>query len=77
VAYKKSAEVGHFRADFDAAYREGALVLPTFHPHVIGMRSRIDYLDQLIFYRTAKSAFWFAAAADAARDVKSQSGMTH
>ena len=36
-----------FRDDFDGAYEEGTMVVLTLHPHVVGMRSRIIYLDQL------------------------------
>ena len=63
-----------FRDDFDAAYEEGTLYLVTLHPHLIGMRSRIQYLDDLITYIKAKPNVWFATAGDIARYVKQQAG---
>ena len=58
-----------FRDDFDGAYQEGTLFLLTLHPHLIGMRSRIGYLDELISYMKSKPNVWFATAADIARYV--------
>ena len=58
-----------FRDDFDGAYQEGTLFLLTLHPHLIGMRSRIGYLEEFISYMKAKPNVWFATAADIARYV--------
>lgn len=65
-----------FRDDFDVAYQEGTLFLVTLHPHLIGMRSRIGYLDDLITYIKAKPNVWFATAEQVARYVKQQAKMT-
>ncbi len=65
-----------FRDDFDAAYQEGTLFLLTLHPHFIGMRSRIGYLEDLITYIKSQPNVWFATAEEAARYVKQQAGMT-
>ena len=65
-----------FRDDFDVAYEEGTLALLTLHPHVVGMRSRIIYLDQLIRYMKGKPGVWFATAEQIARYVKQQAGLT-
>lgn len=65
-----------FRDDFDVAYEEGTLVVLTLHPHVVGMRSRIVHLDQLIRYMKGKPGVWFATAEQIARYVKQQAGMT-
>jgi peptidoglycan-N-acetylglucosamine deacetylase len=64
-----------FRDDFDAAYEEGTLFLVTLHPHLIGMRSRIQYLDDLIMYIKSKPNVWFATGNDIVRYVKQQVGM--
>jgi peptidoglycan/xylan/chitin deacetylase (PgdA/CDA1 family) len=64
-----------FRDDFDAAYEEGTLFLVTLHPHLIGMRSRIQYLDDLITSIKSKPNVWFATGSDIARYVKQQAGM--
>ena len=37
-----------FRREFDQAYEEGGLFLLTMHPHVIGYRSRMFILEELI-----------------------------
>ena len=50
-----------FRREFDAAHDEGGIFQLTCHPHIIGYRSRIWILDELI--RHAKSlpgGVWFA-----------------
>ena len=65
-----------FRDDFDVAYAEGTMVILTLHPHVVGMRSRIIYLDQLIRYMKGKPGVWFATAEQIARYVKQQAGLT-
>ena len=42
-----------FRREFDAAYEEGGIFQLTMHPHIIGYRSRIWIIEELI--RHAKS----------------------
>jgi hypothetical protein len=59
-----------FRDDFDAAYREGTMFLLTLHPHLVGMRSRIGYLDDLIAYIKSKPSVWFATGGQIARYLK-------
>jgi peptidoglycan/xylan/chitin deacetylase (PgdA/CDA1 family) len=66
-----------FQDDFDVAYAEGSLFLLTLHPHVVGMRSRIGYLDQLIRYIKDKPGVWLATAEQIARHVRQQAGLTH
>jgi peptidoglycan/xylan/chitin deacetylase (PgdA/CDA1 family) len=61
-----------FRDDFDAAYREGTMFLLTLHPHLVGMRSRIGYFDNLIAYITSKPNVWFATGSQIARYLKQQ-----
>ena len=61
-----------FRDDFDAAYREGTMFLLTLHPHLVGMRSRIGYLDDLIAYIRSKPNVWFATGSQIARYLKQQ-----
>ena len=65
-----------FRDDFDLAYQEGTLFVLTLHPHVVGMRSRILYLDQLVHYMKGKPGVWFATGDQIARYVKQQAGLT-
>ena len=61
-----------FRDDFDAAYREGTIFLLTLHPHLVGMRSRIGYLDDLISYIKSKPGVWFATGGQIAKYLKQQ-----
>jgi peptidoglycan/xylan/chitin deacetylase (PgdA/CDA1 family) len=55
-----------FRREFDAAYAEGGVFQLTCHPHVIGYRSRIWILDELIAHAKAKGDVWFATHAEVA-----------
>ena len=59
-----------FRREFDAAYREGGLFQLTMHPHVIGYRSRLWILEELIRYIRGHDGVWFATHADVARYAK-------
>jgi peptidoglycan-N-acetylglucosamine deacetylase len=65
-----------FRDDFDVAYREGTLFVLTLHPHIVGMRSRIVYLDQLLHYMKGKPGVWFATGEQIARYARQQAGLT-
>jgi peptidoglycan/xylan/chitin deacetylase (PgdA/CDA1 family) len=59
-----------FKREFDAAYREGGVFQLTLHPHVIGYRSRIWILYELIDYIRGHAGVWFATHADIARYAK-------
>ena len=61
-----------FRREFDAAYAEGGLFQLTMHPHIIGHRSRMMILEELIRHIRAHAGIWFATHADVARYVKQQ-----
>ncbi len=63
-----------FRREFDAAYREGGLFQLTMHPHVIGYRSRVWILEELIRYIRGHEGVWFATHADIARYAKTHAG---
>jgi peptidoglycan/xylan/chitin deacetylase (PgdA/CDA1 family) len=56
-----------FRREFDAAYDEGGIFQLTCHPHIIGYRSRIWILDELIRHARAKKNVWFATHAEVVR----------
>ena len=58
-----------WKDEFDVAYAEGTMFLLTMHPHVIGHRSRIVVLDELIQYIKTHEDVWFATHLDAARHV--------
>ncbi|MEO5784656.1 MAG: polysaccharide deacetylase [Casimicrobiaceae bacterium] len=48
-----------FMREFDAAYAEGGIFQLTMHPHIIGYRSRIFIVDELIRHARAKGDVWF------------------
>ena len=62
-----------FKREFDAAYREGGVFQLTMHPHVIGYRSRIWILDELVRYIRGHEGVWFATHAEIARYAKANS----
>jgi len=64
-----------YQDEFDAAYEERGMMMLTMHPHVIGHRSRIAHLDQLIAYMKSKQGVWFATAEQIATYVKQTAGM--
>lgn len=55
-----------FRREFDGAYAEGGVLQLVFHPFVIGYRSRIFILDELIQHAKAHQDVWFATHAEIA-----------
>ncbi|GAA0298408.1 polysaccharide deacetylase [Sphingomonas oligophenolica] len=57
-----------FRREFDGAYADGGVFQLTMHPHVIGARSRIWILDELIRHAAAHDV-WFATHAELAAHV--------
>ena len=59
-----------FRREFEAAWREGGLFQLTMHPHVIGYRSRIWILEELIGLMRSRPGVWFATHADVVRHAK-------
>jgi peptidoglycan-N-acetylglucosamine deacetylase len=56
-----------FIREFDRAHQEGGLFLLTMHPHVIGYRSRIFILEELIRHIKGAGGVWFASHAEIAR----------
>ncbi len=61
--------------EFDKAWEEGTMFLLTTHPHIIGHRSRIIILEELIAHIQAKGGAWFATHQQIAEYVKAQAGM--
>ena len=58
-----------WRSEFDGAYHEGGLFLLTMHPHVIGHRSRMAMLNELLGYIAGHGDVWFATHEEVARHV--------
>lgn len=59
--------------DFDVAYREGTMFLLTMHPDIIGRRSAIVVLEELIDYIKSKPDVWFASHRETAEYALQQS----
>lgn len=59
-----------FRREFDMAYEEGGICQITCHPHIIGYRSRIWIIDELIKHAKSKPDVWFATHAEVAEWAK-------
>ena len=64
-----------WKDEFDVAWEEGTTFVLTMHPHVIGHRSRIVVLRELIEHIRERSDVWFGTHADAVRWVREQAGM--
>ena len=61
-----------YKDEFDRAYAEGGVFSLTMHPHVIGRRSRILILEQLVEHMVSKGDVWFATHADAADYIRQE-----
>ncbi len=59
-----------FKSEFDMAVEEEGLCLITMHPHIMGHRSRMAALEELIKYMKGVSGVWFATHAEVARYCK-------
>jgi hypothetical protein len=59
-----------FRREFDAAYDVNGLFQVTFHPHVIGYRSRIWIVEEIIRHAMLRRDVWFATHAEVAQWAK-------
>lgn len=62
-----SAVLEIFTKEFDVAYEEGGMYILTMHPHIIGHRSRLTLLDELIQHMKTKKGVWFATHAEIAK----------
>ena len=53
-----------FRRELDAAYEEGGVFQLTLHPHIIGYRSRIWIVEEIIRHAQSRTNVWFATHAE-------------
>ena len=65
-----SAVFDVFKREFDGAYAEGGLFLLTLHPPIIGYRSRIQLIHELLDYITSHDGVWFATHGEIAQYCK-------
>jgi peptidoglycan-N-acetylglucosamine deacetylase len=63
-----------FLRELDQAWEERGLFLLTCHPHIIGYRSRIFIIDELIRHAKAKGGCWFGTHAEVAGWCKEKGG---
>ena len=63
-----------WRREFEGAYVERGLFLLTMHPHIIGHRSRMSVLEELIQHMRSRPGVWFATHEQVARYVKEHAG---
>jgi peptidoglycan-N-acetylglucosamine deacetylase len=59
-----------WRDEFDLAYADGGLFQLTMHPHVIGHRSRMVILTELLAHIAGHPDVWFATHAQVADHVR-------
>ena len=59
-----------FRREFDAAYEQGGIFQLTMHPHIIGYRSRIFIVEEVIRHAQARAGVWFTTHREVAEWAK-------
>jgi len=59
-----------FLRELDAAYEDGGLFQLTMHPHIIGYRSRIFILEEVIRHARSRPGVWFATHREVAEWAK-------
>lgn len=59
-----------YQAEFDAAWRHGALWISVWHPFVSGRLARLDAILGLIAYMQSKGGVWFATCIEIAEHVQ-------
>ncbi|MFL6144995.1 MAG: polysaccharide deacetylase family protein [Labedaea sp.] len=64
------AVLGIWRDEFDRALADGGLFQLTLHPHVIGHRSRIIVLEELLAHIAGPPDVWFATHSEIAEHVR-------
>ncbi|SEF20470.1 Polysaccharide deacetylase [Amycolatopsis pretoriensis] len=61
-----------WRDEFDAAYADGGIFQLTMHPHIIGHRSRLTVLDELLDHIAGHDGVWFATHAQIVDHVRQE-----
>ncbi|MFJ2815323.1 polysaccharide deacetylase [Streptomyces sp. NPDC087294] len=64
-----------WKDEFDGAFAESGLFQLTLHPHVIGHRSRMIALRELLTHIASRPGVWFATHEEVARQVGSRLGI--
>ncbi len=63
-----------FRREFDMAYDQGGIFQLTMHPHIIGYRSRIFIVEELIRHAKSRPGVWFATHHEVAEWARAHAG---
>ena len=66
-----------WRDEFDRSYDEAGMFQLTMHPHVIGHRSRMTILEELVEYISDHKDVWWATHAQIAEYVRNHGGNQH
>ncbi len=61
-----------WRDEFDAAYADGGIFQLTMHPHIIGHRSRLAILAELLDHIAGHDGVWFATHAQIVDHVRQE-----
>ncbi|MEV4145526.1 polysaccharide deacetylase [Amycolatopsis sp. NPDC049691] len=61
-----------WRDEFDAAYADGGIFQLTMHPHIIGHRSRLAILAELLDHIAGHDGVWFATHAQIVGHVRQE-----
>ncbi|MEV6421234.1 polysaccharide deacetylase [Streptomyces sp. NPDC051662] len=64
-----------WKDEFDGAFAEGGLFQLTLHPHVIGHRSRMLVLRELLAHIGSRPGVWFATHEEVARHIAGRIGV--
>ncbi|MCK1794694.1 polysaccharide deacetylase [Streptomyces sp. XM4193] len=64
--------LGIWQDEFDAAYEQGGVFQLTLHPHIIGHRSRLLVLDELLTHIAERGKVWFTTHRELADHCRSQ-----
>ncbi|WP_265975690.1 polysaccharide deacetylase family protein [Brucella intermedia] len=65
-----AAALEMYKAEFDAAWRYGGMMVTVWHPFLSGRLSRIDMIDQLLGYMQDKGDVWFASMTEIAQHCR-------
>lgn len=59
-----------YKAEFDAAWRHGGMMVTVWHPFLSGRLARAEMIDQLLRHMQEKGDVWFATTAEIARHCR-------
>lgn len=63
--------LAQYKAEFDAAWRHGGMMVTVWHPFLSGRLARAEMIDQLLHYMQKKEGVWFATMSEIAQHCRS------